>query len=192
MEVQSQFIEMFGSIDEVKPLSEFITFSCPGEWGKEDLDGSGVKVIRTTNFTNSGVLNLTDVVRRSIEARKVERKCLRPGDIILERSGGTAENPVGRVVYFNEKGTYLFNNFTQLLRCTENIESIYLFYSLFNFYKTNKNTIRSMGSQTTGIQNLKLDKYYEIPIACASVDQQRKFVKIYQQADKSKSVRQCA
>ena len=184
--VKSQFIEMFGDIKETRPLSEFISFSCPGEWGKEDVDGTGINVIRTTNFRNDGHLDLSDVVTRNIESKKIERKRLQKGDIILERSGGTSDNPVGRVVYFNENGKFLFNNFTQLLRCSENVESLYLFYSLFNYYHMNKNAIRSLGKQTTGIQNLKLEKYYEIPIVCASKELQERFVQIYHQADKSK------
>lgn len=181
----SQFIEMFGHAEKTKPLSDFIEVSFPGEWGQEDKDGNGVKVIRTTNFTNTGKLNLADVVTRDIDPNKVEKKKLKKGDIILERSGGTNDNPVGRVVYFNEDGLYLFNNFTQLLRCKEEVNSLFIFYSLFNYYQMNKRIIRSMGNKTTGIQNLKMDQYWQIPIADVSLELQGRFVSIYHQADKS-------
>ena len=183
--VKSQFIEMFGHTENTKPLSDFIEVSFPGEWGQEDKDGNGVKVIRTTNFTNTGKLNLADVVTRDIDPNKVEKKKLKKGDIILERSGGTNDNPVGRVVYFNEDGLYLFNNFTQLLRCKEEVNSLFIFYSLFNYYQMNKRIIRSMGNKTTGIQNLKMDQYWQIPIADVSVERQNEFEAIYNQADKS-------
>ena len=181
----SQFIEMFGSVESTKPLADFIEVSFPGEWGQEDKDGSGVKVIRTTNFTNNGKLDLSDVVTRDIDSAKVEKKKLFKGDIILERSGGTNDNPVGRVVYFEEDGLYLFNNFTQLLRCKEGVNSLFIFYSLFNYYQMNKNVIRSMGNKTTGIQNLKMDRYWQIPIADVSIERQKEFETIYRQADKS-------
>ena len=181
----SQFIEMFGSVESTKPLADFIEVSFPGEWGQEDKDGSGIKVIRTTNFTNNGKLDLSDVVTRDIDSVKVEKKKLSKGDIILERSGGTNENPVGRVVYFEEDGVYLFNNFTQLLRCKEGVNSLFIFYSLFNYYQMNKNVIRSMGNKTTGIQNLKMDRYWQIPIADVSIERQKEFETIYRQADKS-------
>ena len=184
-EFKSQFIEMFGHSERTKPLSEFIETSFPGEWGQEDKKGDGVKVIRTTNFTNSGKLNLSDVVTRDIDAAKVDKKKLKRGDIILERSGGTNENPVGRVVYFDEEGTYLFNNFTQLLRCKEGVNKTFLFYSLFNYYQTHKSVIRSMGNKTTGIQNLKMEQYWQIPIADISIEQQNAFEAIYHQTDKS-------
>ena len=183
--VKAQFVEMFGSCERTKPLEEFIETSFPGEWGLEDQNGNGVKVIRTTNFTNVGKLNLTDVVTRNIEPTKVEKKKLKKGDIILERSGGTNENPVGRVVYFDEDGLFLFNNFTQMLRCVEGVNSIFIFYSLYNYYQTNKDIIRSMGNKTTGIQNLKMDKYWQIPISDVSIELQNKFTSIYNQADKS-------
>jgi hypothetical protein len=115
-------------------------------------------------------------------------KKLSKGDIILERSGGTNDNPVGRVVYFEEDGVYLFNNFTQLLRCKEGVNSLFIFYSLFNYYQMNKNVIRSMGNKTTGIQNLKMDRYWQIPIADVSIERQKEFETIYRQADKSESV----
>lgn len=184
---KSQFIEMFGINEPTKPLTDFIEVSFPGEWGQEDKDGSGVKVIRTTNFTNNGKLDLSDVVTRDIDSVKVEKKKLSKGDIILERSGGTNENPVGRVVYFEEDGVYLFNNFTQLLRCKEGVNSLFIFYSLFNYYQMNKNVIRSMGNKTTGIQNLKMDRYWQIPIADVSIERQKEFESIYRQADKSGS-----
>ena len=183
--VKSQFIEMFGIAEATKPLADFIEVSFPGEWGQEDKDGSGVKVIRTTNFTNNGKLDLSEVVTRDIDSAKIEKKKLFKGDIILERSGGTNDNPVGRVVYFEEDGVYLFNNFTQLLRCKEGVNSLFIFYSLFNYYQMNKNVIRSMGNKTTGIQNLKMDRYWQIPIADVSIELQKEFESIYRQADKS-------
>lgn len=183
--VKSQFIEMFGIAEATKPLADFIEVSFPGEWGQEDKDGSGIKVIRTTNFTNNGKLDLSDVVTRDIDSAKIEKKKLFKGDIILERSGGTNDNPVGRVVYFEEDGVYLFNNFTQLLRCKEGVNSLFIFYSLFNYYQMNKNVIRSMGNKTTGIQNLKMDRYWQIPIADVSIELQKEFESIYRQADKS-------
>ena len=180
---KSQFIEMFYGMTTT-PVKDYIDDSFPGEWGTEDKDGDGVKVIRTTNFTNSGKLNLEDVVTRNIEERKVSRKQIKKYDTILERSGGTADNPVGRVVLFEEDEQYLCNNFTQVLRF-KNIDPRFAFYSLYYFYQTNKTAIRSMGSKTTGIQNLNMGKYQEIGVPNASDEQQKAFLSIAEQADKS-------
>ena len=182
--VKSQFIEMFGSMDTT-PVGEYVLDSFPGEWGIEDTNGTGVKVIRTTNFTNSGKLNLTDVITREIEMKKVNKKRIMKYDTILERSGGTTDNPVGRVVLFEEDGLYLCNNFTQVLRFKD-IDPRFAFYSLFYFYQTNKTAIRGMGNKTTGIQNLNMSKYLGIGIPNASIEQQKAFTAIAEQADKSK------
>lgn len=188
MKVQSRFIEMFAGKYQTKPLSDFIESSFPGEWGTDDANNTGTKVIRTTNFTNEGRIDYTNVVTRQIDANKIKKKKLQHGDIILERSGGTNENPVGRVVLFNEDGTYIFNNFTQLLRPIEDVNNIYLFYSLFNYYHLNKHQIRSMGAKTTGIQNLNMELYMKNPIYDAPMDVQDSFATIFEQADKSKFV----
>ena len=181
---KSQFIEMFGAMSTT-PVGQHIQDSYPGEWGVDDVDGTGVKVIRTTNFTNMGKLNFTNVVTRKIEEKKVNQKRIQKYDTILERSGGTADNPVGRVVLFEEDDEYLCNNFTQVLRFKD-IDSRFAFYALYYFYQTNKTAIRGMGNKTTGIQNLNMAKYMEIGIPNASDEQQKAFVTIAEQADKSK------
>ena len=190
MGFKSQFIEMFGE-RTTTPVGYYIKDSFPGDWGKEDLDGTGVKVIRTTNFTNFGKLNLSEVVTRSIEERKIQKKQILKYDTILERSGGTADNPVGRVVLFEEDEQYLCNNFTQVLRFKD-IDPRFAFYALFYFYQMNKTSVRSMGSKTTGIQNLNMSKYLEIGIPNADEDEQKQFVSIAEQADKSKLVGHCS
>ena len=40
--------------------------SLSGEWGTDDETGDGIPVLRTTNFTNEGVVNYNDVVTRTI------------------------------------------------------------------------------------------------------------------------------
>ena len=88
-----------------------------GEWGMDDIAGNGVPVLRTTNFTNEGIINYDNIVTRRITKKNIGEKYLRKGDIIIEKSGGSDKFPVGRVVYFDgDENTYLFNNFTGLLR----------------------------------------------------------------------------
>ena len=93
--VKSQFIEMFENVESYCKLEDLVSDTFPGEWGSEPISENAIKVIRTTNFTNEGYLDLTDVVTRDIEPKKVVRKKLKQGDTILERSGGTKDNPVG-------------------------------------------------------------------------------------------------
>ena len=189
---KSQFIEMFGTVESYCKLDDLVSDTFPGEWGCEPTSENAIKVIRTTNFTNEGHLDLADIVTRDIESKKVARKKLKQGDTILERSGGTKDNPVGRVVFFDEIGDYLPNNFTQVLRPKEFVNPVYLFYALYNSYNINKAAMRAMASQTTGIQNLSMSDFMAKSIVLPSRDEQNKFEQIYRQADKSKSVIQKA
>ena len=114
-------------------LIEITGRALSGEWGMEDENGNGIPVLRTTNFTNEGTVNYSNIVTRIIEKKNIEEKFLRKGDIIIEKSGGSDKFPVGRVIYFDgEENIYLFNNFTGLLR-VKNLKKWYpkyVFYSL--------------------------------------------------------------
>ena len=140
--------------------------SLSGEWGTDDETGDGIPVLRTTNFTNEGVVNYNDVVTRTITKKNIADKFLRKGDIIIEKSGGSDKFPVGRVIYFDgEEKTYLFNNFTGLLRVKNQDDWYpkYVFYSLYANYK--RGGTRAFENKTTGLHNLKTDDYvsrYEV------------------------------
>lgn len=137
-----------------------------GEWGTDDETGEGIPVLRTTNFTNEGVVDYNYVVTRRITKKNIEEKYLRKGDIIIEKSGGSDKQPVGRVIYFDgPENVYLFNNFTGLLRIKDkNVwNSKYVFYSLYANYR--RGGTRPFENKTTGLHNLKTDDYvsrYEI------------------------------
>lgn len=137
-----------------------------GEWGTDDESGNGIPVLRTTNFTNEGIVDYSNVVTRTIQKKNIDVKYLRKGDIIIEKSGGSDKQPVGRVIYFDgPESTYLFNNFTGLLRVKNQAVWLprYVFYSLFHNYR--KGGTRPFESKTTGLHNLKTDDYisrYEV------------------------------
>ena len=147
-------------------LIEITGRALSGEWGMEDENGNGIPVLRTTNFTNEGTVNYSNIVTRIIEKKNIEEKFLRKGDIIIEKSGGSDKFPVGRVIYFDgEENIYLFNNFTGLLR-VKNLKKWYpkyVFYSLFANYK--RGGTRTFENKTTGLHNLKINDYvsrYEV------------------------------
>ena len=131
-----------------------------GEWGIDDEAGTGTSVLRTTNFTNDGNVDFSNVVTRTITKKNIQEKFLRKGDIIIEKSGGSDNQPVGRVIYFeDEENKYLFNNFTGLLRVKDTTKWFpkYIFYSLFANYQ--KGGTRKYENKTTGLHNLQTDSY---------------------------------
>lgn len=191
--VKSQFMEQFSMSQaesngwSIVPVSSVVIKPLSGEWGQEDTDGTGVKVLRTTNFTDSGFIDYTEVVRRSIELKKVEAKALRDGDILIEKSGGSDTKPVGRVVFYQETSeNFLFNNFTALLRPnTPKLNSRFLFTFLFVTYWNGGTKLYE--NKTTGIHNLKLADYLDntmIPIP--PIEDQEVFAAFVEQSDKSK------
>lgn len=141
-------------------LKDLIQEVISGEWGEEVSDDStGIKVIRTANFSNIGKLNLEkEIALRKIESDKITKKHLIVGDTIIEKSGGSPDQPVGRVVFFEEEDMYLCNNFTSILRPNKDlVEPKYLMYLLFNLHLQRK--VLKFQNKTTGIINLKLDQY---------------------------------
>lgn len=147
-------------------LIEITGKALSGEWGTDDIDGTGIPVLRTTNFTNDGIVSYENVVSRTIAKKNIEEKYLKTGDIIIEKSGGSDKQPVGRVVFYDgPEHMYLFNNFTGLLRVKdrEKWDPKYIFYSLFFNYI--KGGTKAYENKTTGLHNLKTDDYvskYEV------------------------------
>ena len=52
-------------------LIEITGKALSGEWGTDDETGEGIPVLRTTNFTNEGVVNYNDVVTRKITKKNI-------------------------------------------------------------------------------------------------------------------------
>ncbi len=161
-------------------LNEIIEKPISGEWG----DGEGdVNILRSTNFTNDGKLDLSEVVKRNVSPKKVEQKKLEFGDTIIEKSGGSPSQPVGRVVYFDQKNdSFLCNNFTSVIRAKANVDKRFLFWFLFNNHLC-KNTL-SYQNKTTGIINLQLERYInEIQIPLPPLPIQKRIAEILDAAD---------
>lgn len=50
-------------MEKVK-ISSLITAKISGEWGAEAITKDAVNVIRTANFTNSGIISYKNIVKR--------------------------------------------------------------------------------------------------------------------------------
>lgn len=145
-------------------------------------------MLRTTNFTDAGVIDYKEVVTRKIDAKKAEKKFMKNKDILIEKSGGSDTKPVGRVVFYEgPDGEYLFNNFTAVLRVKNNglLNPRFLFQYLYVNYWLDGT--RTYENKTTGIHNLKLMDYLsETRMPLPPMDSQNEFVDFVEQSDKSK------
>jgi type I restriction enzyme S subunit len=160
-----------------------------GEWGNESVDG--VYILRTTNFGRDGNLDLTDLTIREVAEKKVTQKQLKYGDIIIEKSGGSDDQPVGRVMFFDLKddNKYLCNNFTSTLRISSSNNPKYVFYMLRYLYSVGITNYYQ--NKTTGIRNLRLERYLnEANIPLPTIELQSKIVEILDQAEEIKKKRE--
>ncbi len=111
--------------------------SINGLWEGKKGPFSTVNVIRNTDFVDDGKIDFANVAVLEVETKQFQSRKLRSGDIIVEKSGGSSTQAVGRVVYFDMKeGEYSFSNFTGRLRIKDkNINPKYLIVFLNYFYE---------------------------------------------------------
>ena len=161
---------------EIKKLGD-LTTALNGLWVGKKPPFVNIAVIRNTNFTKDCRLDTTDIAFIDAEVKHFSTRKLQCGDIIIEKSGGSDKQPVGRPVIFNiPNGDYSFSNFTSTLRIN-NIEEIipaFLHKVLFAIYRSGKTA--SMQSKTTGIRNLDFKSYLKLPIPVPPVQEQEKIV----------------
>jgi len=173
--------------EEIGTLLELVT---AGEWGNNQGTPGGVDtgVIRSANFTKDHQFNTKEIVVRSIEERKRQKKLLRNGDILIEKSGGSPDQPVGRVLFYDLKGEHTCSNFISILRPSQHVEAKFLYYSLCNLYE--KGVVKNYQQQTTGIINLQLGEYLRESIYLPPLPEQKKIAEILSGIDKDICIHQ--
>ncbi|RLE44684.1 hypothetical protein DRJ25_06485 [Candidatus Woesearchaeota archaeon] len=151
-----------------------------GMWKTENKnDVMYVSIIRSTEIQSYGEITYDTAQRHKVKISQFKNKRLLNGDIIVERSGGGPDQPVGRVCYFDRTdGDYTFSNFTSVIRVVDKDQLIpkYLLNFLLFFYEM-KGTDR-LQKQTTGIRNLDYDLYRKTKIPLRSKKEQKKCVDI--------------
>ncbi len=144
-----------------------------------------VGVIRNTNFTKDGFLDDSDIAFLPVEVKQFVKRKLQYGDIILEKSGGGPKQPVGRVIPFDKKiGEFSFSNFTSVIRVKDSSQLNFIFLHRFLFWVYVSGIAETMQRRSTGIRNLQLKEYKEIPIPIPipPLPEQQRIVKILDKA----------
>ncbi|WP_368119588.1 restriction endonuclease subunit S [Bacteroides sp. RTP21281st1_H5_RTP21281_210402] len=161
------------TIATLKDLCENIN----GLWKGKKEPFVNVGVIRNANFTKDFKLDYTNIEFIDVEQRTFAKRHLINGDLIVEKSGGSDNNPVGRtILYEGESGVFSFSNFTMVLRIRYNdtVLSKYLYYYILAKYQTG--AMRLMQTQTTGLHNLILDKFLLMPICLPPLYEQKRII----------------
>ena len=136
-----------------------------------------VGVIRNANFTKSFTLSFDNIEYLDVEEKQYKTRKLVKGDLIVEKSGGSEKQPVGRTVLFDkEEGEYSFSNFTSVLRIKDrNIISPEFLYKYILFVYLRGDT-RKMQKATTGIHNIEFEKFLAIPVPRLPLSEQQSIV----------------
>lgn len=117
------------STTTLKDLCESIN----GLWKGKKEPFIHVGVIRNANFTKDFKLDYSNIEYIDVEQRTFAKRHLMNGDLIVEKSGGSDNNPVGRtILYEGESGVFSFSNFTMVLRIkhSNTILNKFLYYSI--------------------------------------------------------------
>ena len=123
-------------------------------------------VISNTNFDNHFTLSLEDIALRYIPSEKVKKLQLNENDILIEKSGGSPIQPVGRVALVTglpDDKPVIFSNFLQMIHIDESVINPICVYTYLR-------SLWSMGymeflqNQTTGLKNLLIDEFLNIEI----------------------------
>ena len=148
-----------------------------GLWKGKKEPFVNVGVIRNANFTKDFKLDYSNIEYIDVEQRTFAKRHLENGDLIVEKSGGSDNNPVGRtILYEGKSGVFSFSNFTMALRTRNNdiVLSKFLYYYILAKYQ--KGDMRLMQTQTTGLRNLILDKFLSMPIHLPPLSEQKRII----------------
>ena len=180
---KSQFIEMFGTIDEpkveVKKLIDVVLSS--GQYGSNtsatDYQEGKPRYIRITDINDDGSLNDDIKTAEVIE----DKYRLIPGDIVFARTGAT----VGKT-YMHETGNAIYAGYLIKYQMNES-KMKPAFMKAFTHSKTYYNWVAN--SQKVGAQpNISAAQYDNMPVLVPQIEKQEEFLAICHQADKSGSV----
>jgi len=147
-----------------------------GAWGEPAPNGQGVSVLRSTNFREGGRLSFENQVLLAIDSSTLAKKRLIPGDILLERSGGGPQQPVGRIAGFwggEAHNDFICGNFiSRLVPKKDLADSQFLVYALLYWHMSGQT--EKFQTATTGIRNLQMKQYLDNELCLpVNVDQQR-------------------
>ncbi|POH60305.1 restriction endonuclease subunit S [Arthrobacter glacialis] len=132
-----------------------------GAWGSPPgEEDTKVRAIGPSSYADSRIyVDLSLSTERSLSAKRAKIRSLELGDIVLERSGGSPTQPVGRVIRMNAtEANVVPSDFMRLLRPDPAVvDSALAFWIMWALYRADA----SLPYQkfTTGIRNLNISDY---------------------------------
>ncbi|HED53822.1 MAG TPA: restriction endonuclease subunit S [Phycisphaerales bacterium] len=144
-----------------------------GIWGSDpESDDEGITCVRVADFDRTHHRVVPEPpTRRLVTATELESRRLEYGNLLIEKSGGGAQQPVGCVVRFTGDYEAVCSNFIARLVLQDVQDSAFWTYMHAALYASQMN-IPSI-KQTTGIQNLDLDAFLSLHVAVPPLPVQR-------------------
>jgi type I restriction enzyme S subunit len=167
---------------QVKPVRKLTVQQFSGDWG-DDEGEQAVAVIRSTNFTNDGQLDLSDVATRYFPKQKADTFGLQCGDLLVERSGGGPDQPVGRIGFITDDMLgVMVSNFVQVLRPDpDKVNAEFLGWVLYELQRTG--IIERVQQQSTQMRNLNWRDYQRLLLPWPKLDEQNRIAAALRLAD---------
>ena len=143
-----------------------------GTWGDEQNGIDDLICVRVADFdrTRFAVVNAPPTLR-AIGEKERPNRLLRQGDLLIEKSGGGHNQPVGCVVDFGHTFDAVCSNFIGRIVVAPGMWSRYWTYVHASLYSSRLNVPAI--KQTTGIQNLDTDAYFNQRVPFPPLPQQR-------------------
>lgn len=169
---------------ETTTLRNLVTSSCSGDWGEDnkcDVPDGYVRclTLRATEIDNQFNLDVNPekVKYRLIKNDHFANLDISENDIIIEKSGGSDDQPVGRVAILDKSildtDKIAISNFLMKIRVS-GVNPMYLYCFLKTMY--NIGVTDSMQSQTNGIRNLIISEFFSQIIIVPSPEKQKELV----------------
>lgn len=175
-DMKNSGIEWIGFVPknwDIKKLKFSLQTHFGGAWGANAGQGEKDSVcirVADFNYPHLSVDYNDNMTIRSYDNKVIENSSVIDGDILLEKSGGGEQTPVGRSVLHTGKNA-MCANFIECLRPSEENDSRFLNYWLYSSYQNgySKRNIK----QTTGIQNLDVSGLLSEAISIPSIKEQK-------------------
>ena len=192
--VKSQFMEQFGLPDNnvkgypLGRIGDVVSDVHYGTSAKASDNGKYV-YIRMNNITYEGALDLSDIKRIDVADSEIENYIVRYGDVLFNRTN--SRDLVGKTCVFDRKNPMIIAGYIIRLRMNGLVLPEYL--SLFMNTRYAKKLLFSMAKGAVGQANINAKELQDISIIIPPIDEQREFLTLVRQSDKSKfAVQSCS
>ena len=181
---KSRFIEMFGKCEKQQTIQSVCNLFIDGDWIEaKDQSESGIRLIQTGNVGDGVYLDKSDKARYITEETFRRLNCTEifEGDILVSR----LPEPVGRACVLPNVGKAITAVDCTIIRLKDIVTpEFFISFTQTSLYQ-GQIIANTAGSTRIRVSRSKLG---EIKMPVPSIDEQKQFSDIVQQADKSKSV----